>query len=194
MAIHQDYRPMRLDEINNSLKREVLEHCGVDVEKCLECGKCSGGCSNAHIFDYTPRKVIQLVKLNAEQTLMNMDALWICLSCHLCVDRCPSELDTPRILDYMRQKAYHKNFDTRRPNVKIFYEHMLSLIKKTGRVSELLLALKFNLTTAQYMKDADLGLKMFLNGKLKLISPGIKEKKAVQRLFKRSNVPGGEKT
>jgi len=188
-----DYRPMRLDEIGDSLKREVLEHCGVDVEKCLECGKCSGGCSNGHIFDYTPRKVIQLVKLNAERTLMNMDALWICLSCHLCVDRCPSELDTPRILDYMRQKAYHKKFNIRRPNVKLFYELMLSLIRRTGRVSELLLAMKFNWTTAQYMKDGDLGLKMFLKGKLNVISPSIKQKQMIQRLFKGSNVDGGEK-
>src|SRR5208337_2583202 len=88
-SMHSDYRPMRLDEIDDSLQKEIRENCGVDVEMCMECGKCSGGCSNGHVFDYTPRKIIQLVKLNAEDSLMNMDALWICLSCHLCLDRCP---------------------------------------------------------------------------------------------------------
>ena len=95
--MYPDYRPMRLDEVDDSLQKEIRENCGVDVEKCMECGKCSGGCSNGHIFDFTPRKVIQLIKLNAEETLISMDALWICLSCHLCADRCPSGIDTPRI-------------------------------------------------------------------------------------------------
>ncbi len=177
-----DYRPMRLDEIDDSLQREIREKCGVDVEMCLECGKCSGGCSNAHVFDFTPRKIVRLVKLNAQDTLIDMDALWICLSCHLCSDRCPSGIDTSRILDYMRQKAYRKGVTTR-PKITLFYELMLSGVQRSGRVSELPLVLKFNWMTRQYMKDAVLGLKMLLKGKLSLWSQGVRDRQHIRHMF-----------
>jgi heterodisulfide reductase subunit C len=186
--MNSDYRPMRLDEIDDSLQREIKEKCGVDVETCMECGKCSGGCSNGHIFDFTPRKIVQLVKLNAEDTLIAMDSLWICLSCHLCVDRCPSGIDTARILDYMRQKAYRKGVTTR-PKISLFHELMMSSVLRSGRVSELPLLMKYNWKTRQYInrKDAVLGLKMLLKGKLRLFSPGVKDREEVRRIFSTGN-------
>ena len=184
--MNPDYRPMRLDEIDDSLQKEIREKCGVDVELCMECGKCSGGCSNGHIFDYTPRKVVQLVKLNAEDTLINMDALWICLSCHLCSDRCPSGIDTPRILDYMREKAYRKGVTTR-PKIRLFNELMLSSVQKSGRISELPLVFKYNWMSGQYMKDAILGLKLLFKGKLSFYSPGVKAKEDIRRMFSGSS-------
>ncbi len=182
------YRPMRLDEADDSLVKEIRQNCGVDVEMCMECGKCSGGCSNGPAFDFTPRKIVQLVKLNAGESLMDMDALWICLSCRLCEDRCPSGIDIPRIMDYMREKAYRKGVKASRPNVKLFYELMLSSVRRTGRISELPLALQFNMETSQYTKDAVLGLKMFFKGKLGLLPPRVKQKGEVRRLFDGSAV------
>jgi heterodisulfide reductase subunit C len=184
--MNADYRPMRLDEIDDSLQREIREKCGVDVEMCMECGKCSGGCSNGHVFDFTPRKVVQLVKLNAQDTLINMDALWICLSCHLCSDRCPSGIDASRILEYMREKAYREGVTTR-PEILLFHELMLSSVRQSGRVSELPLALKYNWRTKQYMKDAGLGLKMLLKGKLRLWSPGVKDRAQIRHMFSGSS-------
>lgn len=191
--MHSDYRPMRLDEIDDSLQKEIKDNCGVDVEKCMECGKCSGGCSNGHVFDFTPRKVIQLIKLNDEETLFNMDASWICLSCHLCADRCPSGIDTPRILDYLREKAHRKGVAASRPNVKLFYEIMLSSVRRTGRVSEFPLVLKYNLKSGHLMRDAGLGLKMFLKGKLHLWSSGVRGRREVRRLFDKNCLKGGVK-
>jgi len=182
------YKPMRLNEMNSSLQQEIKEACDTDVELCLECGKCTGGCSNAHIFDYTPRKIVQLVKMGAEETLMNMDALWTCVSCQLCVDRCPSQINIPRIMDYMREKAYHQGVKARRSNVQLFHELMLDSIKKTGKVAETPLLIKYNLSTKQYMKDADLGRRMFFKGKLNPFSPRVKDINQVRRLFTRTPV------
>src|SRR5512137_1472423 len=87
------------------LRQEEELACGVDLDACYECGKCSGGCSTGHHYDFTPRKIIQLVRLGAEETLLNLDALSICVSCRLCVERCPSGIDIPAIIDYLREKA-----------------------------------------------------------------------------------------
>ena len=182
------YRPMRLNNTSSSLQEEIKEACNTDVELCMECGKCTGGCSNAHIFDYTPRKIVQLVKLGAEDTLLNMDSLWTCVSCQLCVDRCPSGINIPRIMDYLREKAYNKGIKARRSNVELFHELMLDSIRKTGRVAETPLMLKFNLRSGQYMKDAALGGRMFFKGKLNPLAPRVKKIDQVRRMFKKSPV------
>jgi len=163
------YTPLRLDEIDSALQRELKEKIDIDIETCLECGKCSGGCSNGHIFDYTPRKIVQLVKLGDEETLAGMDALWICLSCQLCLDRCPSGIDIPRILDYLREKAVTRGVKASRPDVHLFMELMLEEARDKGRVSEVPLMIRFKKKTGQYLKDAGLGFRMFLKGKLGFI-------------------------
>jgi len=177
------YTPLNLNDIDDSIQEEIRTKCGIDVDLCLECGKCSGGCPNGHIFDYTPRKIVRLVKLGDKETLMTMDALWICLSCQLCLDRCPSGIDIPAILDYMREKACRGGVEASRPRVKLFHELLLSSIRERGRVSELDVVLKYNWKTGEYMKNARLGVKMLLKGKLNLSRSRVKETEEVRRLF-----------
>lgn len=186
MAAADHYQPLRLNQVSSALQEEIKLACGVDIGMCLECGKCTGGCSNAHIFDLTPRKIVQLVKLGDQERLLRMDSLWTCVSCQLCVDRCPSHIDIPRILDYMREKARKKNIRARRDSIEIFHELMLDSIRKTGRVAEASLALKHNLRTRQYLKDAALGRRMFFKGKLNPLSPKVKDMKPVKSLFART--------
>lgn len=175
---------LRLDQLDDSLAREIEEECGVDIELCLECGKCSGGCSNGHIFDYTPRKIVQLIKLGDINRLLHMDALWTCVSCQLCWDRCPSEINVARVMDYLREKAYKRQITPTRPEVALFHELMLDSVQKTGRVAETKLILKFNYKSRQYMKDSELGPRMFFKGKLNPFASGVKQVKDVQRIFK----------
>ena len=178
-----DHRPLRLDRVESPLSRELKNLFGIDVDTCLECGKCSGGCSNGHVFDYTPRKIVQLVKLGAEETLMRMDALWICLSCQLCFDRCPSGIDIPRILDHLREGARLRGIPATRPAVGRFHELMLEQIRKTGRVSEFALMLRFKAATGDYGKDAGIAVKMFFKGKLNPFSPDLRRVDEVRRLY-----------
>ena len=177
------YTPLRLDEIEGSLQEEILENLGVDIETCLECGKCSGGCSNGHIFDYTPRKIVQLVKMGDEETLSGMDALWICLSCQLCLDRCPSGIDIPRILDYLREKAVKRDVRATRPNAKLFMELMLKEVRDKGRISEVPLMIRFKKKTGQYLKDAGLGFRMLLKGKLSPFPSRIQKTEGFKKLL-----------
>lgn len=186
------YTPLRLDQVNPALQEEILQNCSVDISTCMECGKCSGGCSNGHIFDFTPRKIIQLIKLGQEEKLLHLDAIWVCLSCQLCVDRCPSGIDIPRIMDYLREKAYYKGVPATREEVKLFHELMLKSISKTGRVAEAPLAIAFNLKTKQYFKDADLGCRMFFKGKLNPLAPRVKNMAKIHQIFSnRSTGRGG---
>ncbi|MDD2586894.1 MAG: 4Fe-4S dicluster domain-containing protein [Syntrophomonadaceae bacterium] len=177
------FKAVKLNQLDDSLQQEIKLKCGVDVETCMECGKCSGGCSNTHIFDITPRQMIKLIKMGREEPLLSMDSLWTCVSCQLCVDRCPSRIDIPRVMDYLREKACQQGIKPTREQVKLFNELMLGSIMKTGRVEESLLAVKFNLKTGNYFKDADLGRQMFFKGKLKAFGPRVKNLKKIRQIF-----------
>jgi heterodisulfide reductase subunit C len=180
------FKTIKLDAIDDSLPQEIKTACGVDVETCLECGKCSGGCSNVRIFDITPRQVVKLIKTGQEKPLLAMDALWACVSCQLCGDRCPAGIDIARIMDYLREKAYQKGIKATRYQVQLFHELMLGFIKKTGRVAEGQLIIRFNLKTGRYFKDADLGRRLFLKGKIKPFSSKIKNREDLRRIFQES--------
>ena len=177
-------RARPLEAAESGLAREIREKLGIDIARCLECGKCSGGCSNADGFDYTPRKMVQLIKLGERETLLRMQALWTCLACQLCLDRCPSGIDTPRILDYLRSQARLEGKEAARPEIEKFYELMLEDIRRHGRIGETALMLRYNLATGRWLQNAGLGWKLLRKGKLRLCTPGLKNPAALRPLFK----------
>ncbi|NLJ71415.1 MAG: heterodisulfide reductase subunit C [Syntrophomonadaceae bacterium] len=186
------FKAIKLDEIDNSFQQELLDNCGIDLNTCLECGKCSGGCSNTHIFDITARQVVKLIKMGEVDSLLKMDSLWTCVSCQLCVDRCPASIDIPRIMDYLREVAYKNQIPATREQVLVFHELMLGHIEKGGRVEEGFLAMEFNLKTGDYFKDVfDPGMKMFFKGKVNPFTPKMKKRDETRRIFKMTSLRKG---
>ncbi|HCF50364.1 MAG TPA: heterodisulfide reductase subunit C [Syntrophomonas sp.] len=190
--VNQYFKALQLDETDHSLSQELLQNCGIEIERCLECGKCSGGCSNAHIFDFTPRKIVQMIKVGDEERLLHMDALWCCVACQLCVDRCPSGIDIARIMDYLRERAVARGIPATRPTVELFHNLMLDQVHKIGRVSELYLILNYNLKSGQYLNNAELGPQMFIKGKLNPFPARVKKMDKVRRLFHKKPGQKGE--
>ncbi len=182
--IDEGYRVRPLNAGKSSLAEEIKNELAVDIARCMECGKCSGGCTWAEHFDWTPRKIVQLIKLDERAALLEMSALWTCLSCQLCLDRCPSGIDIPRILDWLRAKAHKAGINKNHQHIQTFYELMLTDIRRRGRINEVFLMAQYNLLTGRYFNNAMLGQKMFLKGKLKLLSSGTKEMRSLRPFFK----------
>lgn len=180
---------LKLTLSDNRLRREIEQACGVDLDLCHECGKCSGGCPTAHHFDFTPRKIIQMVRLGAEEKLMNIDALSICISCHLCAERCPAGINIPEIIDCLRERALRGGVPPKRPRVELFNKLFIDEISRRGRVSEIFLIARYKLKTGDMWSDFRTGLRLFFKGKLKLFTPGVKGTGQVREILKNTN-PG----
>lgn len=87
-------------------KREILENvvriCGTDVKKCMKCGKCSGRCPAFDQMDIKPHQFVSYLASGQIEKLLESKAIWYCLSCMACVERCPRGVAPQGVVEAIR--------------------------------------------------------------------------------------------
>lgn len=91
--------------MNNNLKEQVLRSSGVNVLKCMRCGKCSGTCPSYDEMEYHPHQFVSMVEKGDIETLMKSDSIYKCLTCFACVDRCPRGVEPAKVVEAVRLAA-----------------------------------------------------------------------------------------
>ena len=94
--------------MNKNLKEQVLRSSGVNVLKCMRCGKCSGTCPSYDEMEYHPHQFVYMVEKGDIETLMNSKSLYKCLTCFACVDRCPRSAEPAKVVEAVRLAAVRK--------------------------------------------------------------------------------------
>ena len=84
------------------LKEQILRISGVDVLKCMRCGKCSATCPSYDEMEYHPHQFVYMVETGDIETLMKSDSIYKCLSCFACVDRCPRGVEPAKLIEAVR--------------------------------------------------------------------------------------------
>ncbi|MGN1451340.1 MAG: 4Fe-4S dicluster domain-containing protein [Eubacteriales bacterium] len=84
------------------LRDEILRSSGVNVKKCMRCGKCSGTCPAYDEMEYHPHQFVYMVETGDLEPLMNSKSLYRCLSCFACVDRCPRGVEPAKLVEAVR--------------------------------------------------------------------------------------------
>ena len=77
----------------------VEEVGGEELRKCYQCGTCTSLCPWGNLQDFSPRRLIEMTRLGFEGFEQQT---WNCVSCKLCVERCPQQIDIPGIFRSMR--------------------------------------------------------------------------------------------
>ena len=75
---------------------------GTDVQKCMKCGKCSGRCPAYKDMDIKPHQFVSLLAKGKVEVLMESKAIWNCLSCMACVERCPRGVAPAAVVEAVR--------------------------------------------------------------------------------------------
>ena len=83
-------------------KEQILRTSGVNVLKCMKCGKCSGTCPAYDEMEYHPHQFVAMVESGDLEPLLNSPSLYKCLSCFACVDRCPRGVEPAKIVEAVR--------------------------------------------------------------------------------------------
>lgn len=122
---------LKVERINPKFKYEIMEKVGGEkVSLCFQCGTCTADCAIARFCDfYKPRKIARTVQLGLKGRLLSDEALWLCTTCHTCVDHCPQGVEISGIVRALRNMSVKEKGEM--PSVfKVF----ASNIVKTGLV------------------------------------------------------------
>jgi Fe-S oxidoreductase len=80
----------------------IAEHGGAALLECLGCGTCSVSCPWTLVRDHSVRRIVRLAALGLEGFEPQS---WLCLTCNLCVERCPQQIDLVEVMQAMRAVA-----------------------------------------------------------------------------------------
>lgn len=82
---------------------------GQNVNKCIQCGYCSGACPMTDHMDAYPRQVTRMAQLGLQGKLENITMYWVCASCQNCGVVCPRGIDLPKVMEALRLMTLRKN-------------------------------------------------------------------------------------
>lgn len=94
--------------MNSSLKDWVDITSGVNVRKCMRCGKCSATCPSYDEMEYHPHQFVYMVEKGDIEPLMKSDSLYKCLTCFACVERCPRNVEPAKVVEAVRLATVRK--------------------------------------------------------------------------------------
>ena len=77
--------------------QEIQRITGINPRKCMRCGKCSAACPA-----YGEMEFVAMIERGALEELMASRAIWNCLSCMACLERCPRSVEPARLVEAAR--------------------------------------------------------------------------------------------
>ena len=94
--------------MHNNDKEQILRSSGVNVLKCMRCGKCSGTCPSYNEMEYHPPQLVNMVESGDIEPLLKSESLYKCLSCFACIERCPRGVEPAKLVEAVRLAAIRK--------------------------------------------------------------------------------------
>ena len=174
-----------IETINSGLLPELDPQGALNLASCLQCGRCSSGCTMRLETDVLPHNLVRMASLGLRDELLGSSAIWVCASCHTCVARCPMKVDTPALIDRLREMAADAATDAGSERVRILNRTMLDSMRRFGRVYELEMMARYKLRARDIFSDLTKLPAMLLKGKMKLLPPRTRGRKAAASIFDR---------
>ena len=80
----------------------ILRSSGVNVRKCMRCGKCTATCPAFDEMEYHPHQFVYMVEKGQIEKLMASPSIYKCLSCFACLERCPRQVEPAKLVEAVR--------------------------------------------------------------------------------------------
>lgn len=161
----------------------VSELSGQNVARCYYCLRCSAGCPAAEFMEYTPAQILRMVQLGQKDAVLESSAIWLCIGCETCGTRCPNEIHAGAVIDTLRHIAIEEHVAPGERTVFKLHEAFLDSIRYFGRLHELSMLVQYKLTSRDLLSDVDMGLDMFVKGKIHPLPKRIKGMDEIKRLY-----------
>ncbi len=189
--IEQDKTVRRRIKYESELDRTFIEKIGAvaygeQLLSCIQCGTCSATCPLSHYMDYTPRRIIAMVKEGMREEVLNSFTIWLCASCYACTSECPREIKITDVMYALKREAIIAGVYPKRFAIPMLANKFYRQVLKHGRQNESRLIITLYLLTNPFnlLRNARLALRLMIKGRLSLFENGIKDKKGLQKLLR----------
>jgi heterodisulfide reductase subunit C len=162
---------------------QVMEASGQPINLCYQCRKCTLGCPMIAEFDYPPNMVMRMVQLGMKDELLASKAIWMCVSCETCGTRCPNGIGTAQVMDVLREMCVREGRTPADKTTVVFHQAFVNSIRRFGRVHEATMLATYKIKSGNLTGDLDVGLKLFLRGKIPLLPRKTKDGATIKRIF-----------
>lgn len=97
--------------VDPTFKYKVLNAPGGETFKyCYQCGTCTATCPVARFTDiFRPNKIIHLAKLGIRNVVYS-DAVWLCVNCYSCTERCPQGVKVADVMRLLKNLAVEEGY------------------------------------------------------------------------------------
>jgi len=149
-------------------ERVAAKAYGQKLLSCIQCGTCSATCPLSHYMDYTPRKIIAMTREGFREEVLNSLTIWLCSSCYACQVQCPRQIHITDVMYALKREAISLGFYPRRLPIPVLAREFFKRVLKDGRNTEswLLISLYLRTNPFRMLKEAMLGLRLFVRGRL----------------------------
>jgi heterodisulfide reductase subunit C len=166
--------PVNMDQSDLGFAKKIGEVAGTDLNACLTCMSCSGGCPMYTYMDYGPHGIMRLSVLGLKKEALTSSTIWRCVGCHSCAAVCPMAIDIAGVMDYLRGECLKEKVQPGDRPILEFHRAFLWSVRRHGRCHKVELMGHHKLLTLgsgpkAWFQDAILGTRMILKGKLHLM-------------------------
>jgi len=74
---------------DTTLETLLAQPEGHRILACMQCGMCSGTCPYGEHMEYTPRRIINMLRRGFIEEVFQSDSILRCVACYACMIKCP---------------------------------------------------------------------------------------------------------
>lgn len=174
---------------------ELLAMPGAEtLLKCMQCGTCSGSCPTSFKMDFSPRRLITMIRAGMKKEVLHSEAIWLCASCYSCTVRCPRGIQFTEIMYLLKSMAIKEKIVPPKHDSSVFYQTFNQIVIETGRMNERKLITNYTMKTDYtrlWKQFAPLGLKLMRKGRMAIFPAKIKNRDEFNSLMEKVHAKGG---
>lgn len=175
-------------DLDKNFGKKIAQNAhGEKLFGCIQCGNCSAACPLSIYMDYTPRKIIAMVKAGFKEEVLTNRTVWLCASCYNCTVECPKGIKITEVMYALKREAIANKIYPKKFTVPIMASTFFNEVKKKGRINETTLLMNYYLKSNIFksLSYASLAMKLFRTGRLSLFEKGLKDRKNLQKLLEK---------
>jgi len=139
------------------------------INRCIQCGTCSGSCPLSDQMDHAPRELFALIREGSYDEALHSNTPWFCVSCYACMVRCPKEIPVTDLMYAFKEAARDKGSIPANLKMPHMYSAFSRIVKEFGKITESYVMGLYGMRhPLEASKNMPLALKMLLRHRLEL--------------------------